>query len=180
LPDERLRDAVQAAERFADGRATKDELAAAHTAVSWMTDDSGPFGAAPPGVRVGIDMAVAVTAPQAFEAAFAMTATSTPLAGRMQTTAAEAYLCQLLRCIFGNPFRPVSTAPVWRTWRHGTVAKLARTIYEECRFTDLPVLADALEEAGCNDENILGHLRGPGPHAGGCWVVDLCMGKGNP
>ena len=54
---------------------------------------------------------------------------------------------------------------------------LAQAIYEERRFGDLPVLADALEEAGCTDADILSHCRGPGPHVRGCWVVDLLLGK---
>jgi hypothetical protein len=55
---------------------------------------------------------------------------------------------------------------------------LAHLIYDQRRFTDLPVLADALEEAGCTDQTILDHLRGPGPHVRGCWAVDLLLGKG--
>jgi hypothetical protein len=57
------------------------------------------------------------------------------------------------------------------------VRKLARGIYHERAFDRLPVLADALEEAGCTDETLLGHLRGPGPHVLGCWAVDLILGK---
>jgi hypothetical protein len=50
-------------------------------------------------------------------------------------------------------------------------------IYDDRRFQDLPILVDALEEAGCANVDILGHCRGPGPHARGCWVVDLILGK---
>jgi hypothetical protein len=57
------------------------------------------------------------------------------------------------------------------------VPKLAASIYEQRAFDRLPVLADALEEAGCTDADILGHLRGPGPHVRGCWAVDLILGK---
>jgi hypothetical protein len=53
------------------------------------------------------------------------------------------------------------------------VRKLAQAVYQGKQFTDLPILADALEEAGCTDDEILGHLRGSGPHVRGCWVVDL-------
>jgi hypothetical protein len=55
---------------------------------------------------------------------------------------------------------------------------LAQGIYEERAFDDLPVLADALEEAGCDQPDLLAHLRGPGPHVRGCWAVDLLLGKG--
>jgi hypothetical protein len=79
-----------------------------------------------------------------------------------------------LRCIFGNPFRPVVFAP---SWRSETSVALAAGIYEERAFDRLPILADALEEAGCDHPDVLSHLRGPGPHARGCWVVDGVLGK---
>jgi hypothetical protein len=83
----------------------------------------------------------------------------------------------LLRCIFGNPFRPASINPDWLTWNGGTVPRLVQVIYDERRFSDLPVLADALEEAGCTNADILDHCRRPGEHVRGCWVVDLLLGK---
>jgi hypothetical protein len=79
-----------------------------------------------------------------------------------------------LRDIFGNPFRPVAFSPAWRT--DITVA-LARQMYEERDFSAMPILADALEEAGCDHPDILGHLRGEGPHVRGCWVLDSLLGK---
>jgi hypothetical protein len=83
-----------------------------------------------------------------------------------------------LRDIVGNPFRPVSVAPALLTWNDGLIVKLAQGIDAEQAFDRLPILADALEEAGCADADILGHLRGPGPHTRGCWVVDWVLGKG--
>jgi hypothetical protein len=83
----------------------------------------------------------------------------------------------IARDIFGNPFRPVTVHPDWLTWNDGTVPKLAQTIYDDRRFDLLPILADALEEAGCDSADILAHCRGPGPHVRGCWVVDLLLGK---
>jgi hypothetical protein len=83
----------------------------------------------------------------------------------------------LLRDIFGNPFRRPTVDPAWLAWSGRMVINLARAIYDAHRFTDLPVLADALEEAGCDDEAILAHCRGPGPHVRGCWVVDLILGN---
>jgi hypothetical protein len=62
-------------------------------------------------------------------------------------------------------------------WEHRLIPKLAVAIYEDETFEHLPILADALEEAGCSDEEILGHLRGPEPHVRGCWVVDLLLDK---
>ena len=84
----------------------------------------------------------------------------------------------LLRDIFANPFRPVSFDPSWLAWNGGTVVKLAQGIYDERAFDRLPVLADALEEAGCDNIGILAHCRQPGEHVRGCWVVDLILGKG--
>jgi hypothetical protein len=80
----------------------------------------------------------------------------------------------LIRCIFGNPFRPVSFDLAWRTPQ---AQALALTAYEARCFEDLPFLADALEEAGCTEEAILSHLRGPVPHVRGCWVIDLVLGR---
>jgi hypothetical protein len=65
----------------------------------------------------------------------------------------------------------------WLSWQGGLVAAMARQADESGDYGDLPVLADALEDAGCDNADILGHLRGPGPHARGCWVVDLLLGK---
>ena len=107
----------------------------------------------------------------------------------LQTAAAA-----LISCIFGNPYRPVSINPAWLT---PPVVLLA---YAACEKRALPsgeldtarlraqpsgeldterlsVLADALEEAGCDNADILSHLRGPGPHIRGCWVLDLLLGK---
>jgi hypothetical protein len=83
----------------------------------------------------------------------------------------------ILRDLFGNSFRPASVDPFWLTWNGGTVPKLAQAIYDERRFADLPVLADALEEAGYTSADILDHCRRPGEHVRGCWVVDLCLGN---
>ena len=83
----------------------------------------------------------------------------------------------ILRCIFGNPFKPVTAPPSWLAWNGGTVLNMAKVIYAERRFNDLPILADALEEAGCTDEAVLEHCRSGGEHVRGCWVVDLLLGK---
>jgi hypothetical protein len=86
--------------------------------------------------------------------------------------------CDLLRCLFGNPFRPPPRIdPAWRVRNDGTVKKLAEAIYQGRSFDRLPILADALEDAGCDDAALLGHLRAPGPHVKGCWALDLILGK---
>jgi hypothetical protein len=92
---------------------------------------------------------------------------------------ARAAQCRLLRDIFRKPSRRFPSQPsVARALRDSTVPRIAQTIYNDRRFQDLPILADALEEAGCTDSEILGHCRGPGEHARGCWVLDLILGKG--
>jgi hypothetical protein len=81
----------------------------------------------------------------------------------------------LLRDIFGNPFRPITFSPSWRT--HAAVT-LARTVYESRDFGPVPILADALQDAGCADEDILNHCRAAdGVYVRGCWVIDLLLGK---
>jgi hypothetical protein len=85
--------------------------------------------------------------------------------------------CEILRDFFGNRFRRVAVEPSWLTWNDRTIRRLAQAIYDERAFDRLPVLADALEGAGCTNADILGHCRGSGPHVRGCWVVDLLSGK---
>jgi hypothetical protein len=93
----------------------------------------------------------------------------------------EAAHCALVREIFGNPFCPVRFEPRWRTI---AVSRLAQTAYDKRVLPQghldparLAILADALVEAGCDNEDILGHLRGPGPHVRGCHVLDLILDK---
>jgi hypothetical protein len=80
----------------------------------------------------------------------------------------------LFRCVVGNPFQPVAFSPSWCT---DTAISLARQMYDARDFGAMPILADALQDAGCENEQILSHCRGPGPHVRGCWVVDLVLGK---
>jgi hypothetical protein len=90
-------------------------------------------------------------------------------------TPAEARVCcGLLRDIFGDRGYPVTCSPSLLTT---DVTSLARGIYDERAFDRLPILADALQDAGCDNDDILDHCRGPGPHVRGCWVVDLVLGK---
>lgn len=78
----------------------------------------------------------------------------------------------LLRDVFGDP--PGQICPVQRS---RDALALARVIYDERRFEELPVLADALEDAGCDCAQMLAHLRSPGPHVLGCWALDCVLGK---
>ncbi len=84
----------------------------------------------------------------------------------------NAGLANLTRELFGNPFQPYRFEPSWRT---EAVLSLTLAIVSGSGFDRMPILADALEEAGCDEESILEHARGPGPHAYGCWVLDLIL-----
>jgi hypothetical protein len=97
----------------------------------------------------------------------------------------ERQLCLVMRDIFGNPFRPLPPLPPSVLgWHGGLVVQLALAAYEQRSLPAgtlepdrLAVLADALEDAGCQDDEIVGHLRGPGPHVRGCNVIDLLTGR---
>jgi hypothetical protein len=80
----------------------------------------------------------------------------------------------LVREVIGNPFRPIAFDPRWRT---SDVTQLAQAIYDERAFDRMPILADALMDAGCAADDLIGHCRWSGPHVRGCWVVDLILDK---
>ena len=78
----------------------------------------------------------------------------------------------------GNPFRDAYVRPEWLAWQGGKAVKLAQAIYDERGFDRLPIVADALEDAGCDEADILGHCRQQGAvHVRGCWVIDLLTGR---
>jgi hypothetical protein len=85
------------------------------------------------------------------------------------------YQSALLREIFGNPFGPVAFSPDWRT---DTVLILARQMDEACEFSAVPILADALQDAGCDNEPLLNHCRDTSAtHIRGCWALDLVLAR---
>jgi hypothetical protein len=85
-------------------------------------------------------------------------------------------VCNLIRDIHKLD-RSAPIHPSWLAWNDGTIRKMAQVIYDDSAFDRLPLLADALEDAGCDDADILSHCRTPGEHVRGCWVVDLLLGK---
>jgi hypothetical protein len=205
LVDEWLREAVLTAERHADGKVTDAEMGAAvkavhrfnHTPLGRAVYETAQFH---PGAAIFRAGAVALTTAQGVSwyhirlvpptttpyllgepPIGAKPPRSRPRGQQAKAKAAErAAQCVLLRDIFGpTPFQPVSVSPSLLVWHGGTVVRLAQVIYEERRFEDLPILADALEEAGCSDQKILSHCRQQGQvHVRGCWVVDLLLNKG--
>jgi hypothetical protein len=97
------------------------------------------------------------------------------LAGR---PAEQSPYVTLLRDIFGPlPYRPIAIHPDILAWNDRLVVRLAQAIYEERRWGDMPLLGDALLDAGCDSDEILAHCRSGGEHVRGCWVVDLCLGR---
>jgi hypothetical protein len=179
LADEGTRRMVEVAERFADGLATPEELSGVSGRGRFAEDAAARAAAA----CVWLDAFSA-----SHNAAVAAARTSGPprfATLRAAIDSIRAAQAALLRDLFGPlPFRPVSVPPSVRTWQEATILRLAEATYD-CRQLPsgtleperLAVLADALEEAGCSDEDILGHLRGGGVHVRGCWVVDLLTGR---
>jgi hypothetical protein len=179
-------EAVEVAERFVDGLATEAELDNHSRLIPWNYGATAAIAVCTPdayrGTRACAEDASKVAAE---EAAKNLSQRGRPKFGRkaLQAAARSAeeieWVAQavLLREIIGNPFRTGTIDPSWLSWNDGTVPKMAQVIYEERRFEDLPVLADALEDAGCTDTAILNHCRAQGEHVRGCWVIDLLLGK---
>lgn len=168
LVDERSLRAVATAERQAEGLTTDEEvreaLEEAHAAEVelWSTGRPAVLGNAATAARRCLTMP---------RRAHQAVAAASGGAGRVSARKAQ---CDLLRELFGNPFRPVAVDPAWRT---PTVLVLARQIYDDDSFSDLPILGDALEDAGCTEAVLLEHCRGLSPHVRGCWVVDAVLDR---
>jgi hypothetical protein len=204
LPAQNTRAFIEVSDQFADGLVTIDQLRTAYWNSSNPENPLSPeypyrdrwrqVSAAEGSVRGlshNLDLghlveAQNVTAAEAGVETDLVTDLHTPDAERERLTAefharynaavAPERLAQvdLIRDIFGNPFRPVALSPEWRT---STAIALAQTMYDSRDFSAMPILADALQDANCTDDAILTHCRGPGPHVRGCWVVDACLSK---
>jgi hypothetical protein len=158
-------------ERFADGLASEQDLTSARRQWAITPEEIGPVHAS------------------AYQGAWEAVAWLTDVQRIMKidpdeyrhfpipTDAVLQRAAALLRDIFGNPFQPLSLSLTILQWNESTIVKLAQAIYEERTFDRLPILADALLDAGCDHADILNHCRQPGVHVRGCWVVDLLLGK---
>jgi hypothetical protein len=177
LTDARAMSAVEMAERFADGEARATDVEKAARRLDTLT--MGGYLPDDPGARVRTAACMAATAASATRpmlTAEAMPSFPLPLAGYCGTPReAKALIADLILDIFGNPFHPITADPAWLK---STVLTLAAGIYAERAFDRLPILADALMDAGCDSADVLAHCRGDGPHCRGCWSVDLVLGKG--
>lgn len=190
LGDARSRSAIEIAEKYADSRAEASELqgafSEAHGAYT-ESDDATVTGFATQVAAHIVEESAWSGAASACEAAAHVRAYEmespgvSPVASGVRTDLLQVETARqsiLLRDIFGPlPFRPVTLDPSWLAWSNGTVPNLAQAIYDERAFDRLPILADALEDAGCHNADVLGHCRGPRPHVRGCWVVDLLLKK---
>ena len=187
VTDARSRRAVESAEQFVDGFVTEEECQQAAdeafevNPVSLDREANGRHAAAfaafdaanleegnrPSQAQGSVMYAVAFLAGFPWDA-------EKQMERQMARQEIERKQADVLRCVVGNPFRPVTIDPRSLT---STVHSLAAGIYTERAFDRMPILADALEEAGCDHADILNHCRGDGPHVRGCWVVDLLLGK---
>ncbi len=206
LNDDHLRQAIKAAERAADGRISakvfekarrlakrlrEQREAEERRRASWtilvarsaaqaveaLFAEQGPILERPRDVREPPDVVSATraarTAARAIEAQREEDAVAAiePIRRLQALDAVE-----LVYEIFGNPFRPATIDPSSLRWNENMVPRMAGVIYRKRCFRNLPKLADALEEAGCRDADILTHCRAAVEHVRGCWVVDAVLG----
>ena len=169
FPGPKTHNAIEVLERYADGNATADELSQARADAeqeAYEVQDGGQR-------HQSQDAAIAAAQDDIQQVAhWAAEATATTEVGSEPEEVAQA---AIVREIYGTLcFRPVTFNPAWRT---STVLALAKQMYDSRDFTPMPVLADALQDAGCENADILNHCRGDSPHVRGCWVVDLILGK---
>jgi hypothetical protein len=196
--DPRSRRSIELAERFADGLVDRPELRPTHAQAeaAWSLEALACV-ASHPVARIAAEAAALES--WAVHAALSAAGCPVPLwigdpadqivrHGPCGEDACAEYrrrAADLLRCIFGNPFRPAPALdPASLAWQSGAVPRLARAAYEERHLPEgtldvarLALLADALQEAGCTDTGLLGHLREPRPHVRGCWALDLVLAK---
>lgn len=158
IKNSNMRQAVEVAEALADGNAGAELVRATRRRAKTAAGE---------GVYDVYNVALISVAPVIrLNGYLALTAAN-------HTDTALAPYCALLRDIF-NPFCPIVFDPSWRT---DTALSLARQMYESRDFSAMPVLADALQDAGCDSDGILNHCRSDGVHVRGCWVIDLALGK---
>jgi hypothetical protein len=196
MPTDEARACVLAAEQYADGLIDDDGLSVAVAASvrscerDWRRRSRYRARAAPAVVgainalgrvhrQQGARWAVPGSVARAWAFAQMLEASEEYTPERLGSLLNAEYARQadLLRDIVGNPFRPAAVEPAWLAWNDRCVERMAQGIYEERAFDRLPVLHDALLDAGCDNEDILAHCRTPEGHVRGCWVIDLLLGK---
>ena len=176
LPEECLRRAIEGTELVAEGALPKEYLDSANRAVREASLNSLlARGGDEPQKRLPFALLDALIRREAPGVAFGVVSYALPLATHHGPPDADAIIVRFLRDVLGNPFRKVKFDKKWRT---DTAVALARTMYESRDFSAMPILADALQDAGCDNDDILSHCRDTSPmHVRGCWVVDLVLDK---
>ncbi len=166
--DERRLRALEVAERFADGRAKARTL---QRALRVMEETRLP------GYGPNATWAAWYCCRTSVDAGSIHRNISLEVASGRRRAGEAAAQAALLRDVFGNPFRPLALDTAWLAWHDGLVVSTARRMYDTRDFSEMPVLADMLEDAGCADPQVLEHCRGPGPHVPGCFLIDLLLGR---
>jgi hypothetical protein len=186
--DPRSQYAVETAERFADGCVSDEErqlarrAAAAVIAELWeqagvLTSKEFDYATVPEHTAATILVDDAnLAARQSLYIASDMWMFPSPDSEALAEGEGSAELT-FVRDIFGKPFRPITLDPAWLTWHDGLLMSMARQMYDSRDFSDMPILADALEEARCPDQDILAHCRSGAEHVRGCWVLDAIMNR---
>jgi len=193
LHDDRSKKAVEASERYVDGTASLSELLRAYRESTEVRGNAAKSATLAADAASSADYTVASAASAAAWAAVDEEGLVKEIiekelgsGGEQRSWDAWRQLAKavvakeqasIFRDIFGDPFRPTLVKPSWLAWNDGTIRKMAQVIYDARAFDRLPLLADALEDAGCTDADVLNHCRTPGEHVRGCWVVDLLLGK---
>ena len=183
LTDPRSQAAVEVSERFVEGAAKKDEVTAARALAPGLHSRRGQF--LPREQRAVLCAAEAARlAARATDRRFVLAADIKQCAyyasaaekfGQRYPYPSDVFQANALRCIIGDSL--ATPVALYSPWQTATTVAVASSIYADRAFDQLPILADALEDAGCTDAAMLEHCRLPGEHFRGCWVVDLVLGK---
>ena len=175
LADERSRRAVETAERFAEGMASRTDLYAAWAAAGQATVEAAELGEV---FRWAAGAALTAASAEVWAAWGTAWAAAAACQRATGTAAAErAAQCDLLHDIFGNPFAAAPLHLSRKRRQAGRAVALARGIYEGQRFGEMPLLAELLRAAGCERADALTHCRSCKGHVRGCWVLDGVLGK---
>jgi hypothetical protein len=170
--------AMEVAERYAEGLATESELRAADEPLHRIWLDSWGNDSVPAAVLQMTSYAIAEPFRAAVCASWAARESAEHAVGTGNHEAEATLHASWLRDIFPSPFRPKYVTRDWFRWNGGTATILARQMYNSREFSAMPILADALQDAGCDNDDILSHCRDTQlAHVRGCWVVDLVLGK---
>jgi hypothetical protein len=177
IADDQNRRAIEIAESLADGTTYREQLPAVRASLTsvtaWCTIEDSAWVAATRAALSGVRDAARSAARNK-----AWSGREERDAAWWQARAATRFTqASIVRDIFGTPFRSIALAPTSLAWHGGLIVSMARQMYDSRDFREIPVLADALEEAGCMDADILNHCRQPGEHVRGCWVIDTLLGK---